>query len=303
MTDADVDGSHIRTLLLTFFFRQMPELIERRALYIAQPPLYKVTVGKKSRYVTDDASLRQYLIERGIESITIVDDNAGKEFRGVELKEICQLLEKLDEFAANVAPVWAPVGFAQLLDRWDGDRLPQHWAVVNKTEHFFDTKQELGDFLELQNVDGSKKVFDGPECDVPRREADIITAHLSHIEELSRLLKSLEEHGLVLRGGGRWTVRGGKEEVECSTLIDLAGTVQRSAQTQIDLQRYKGLGEMNADQLWESTMDPETRTLYQVTSDDAIAADEIFTILMSDGVEARREYIEQHALEVTNLDV
>ena len=122
-------------------------------------------------------------------------------------------------------------------------------------------------------------------------------------EEMVRALRALEALGLVLRGGGRWEITGGKQKQTCDNVLELADTIQRSAQSDVDLQRYKGLGEMDAEQLWESTMDPSRRTLYQVSMEDAISADEIFTVLMSDGVEARREYIEQHALEVTNLDV
>ena len=121
---------------------------------------------------------------------------------------------------------------------------------------------------------------------------------------LGALLGALAETGLQFQGGGQFVVRTAKGiETECQNLMDLATEVQKGAQSDVDIQRYKGLGEMNADQLWESTMDPTTRTLYQVTLDDALGADEIFTILMSEGVEARREYIEQHALEITNLDV
>jgi DNA gyrase subunit B len=135
-------------------------------------------------------------------------------------------------------------------------------------------------------------------------EAHILAAPLGRIDAMAATLTALETHGLILRGGGSWTVKtGNKEPVPCATLLELIARAEEGAQSGVDVQRYKGLGEMNAEQLWESTMDPASRTLYRVELDDAIAADQIFTILMSDGVEARREYIEQHALEVTNLDV
>jgi len=305
MTDADVDGSHIRTLLLTFFFRQMPELIEQGRLYIAQPPLYKVTFGKKSTYITDEAALSRLMIERGIGSVVIEDRNAKRSFEGPELKAVCADLEKLKEFIGGAAPIWARMDTGDFLARWNGENLPQQWAMVGKEQHFFDSLDELGNFIELQKVTvtGDFHVYQGPDSTVSRREAHASSSHLTHVEEMTRICKSLEQRGLVFQGGGDWVVRGGKEDIECSTLMGLANIVQKSAQTQVDLQRYKGLGEMNADQLWESTMDPEKRTLYRVKLDDMIAADEIFTILMSDGVEARRDYIQQHALEVTNLDI
>ncbi|MCP3915402.1 MAG: DNA topoisomerase (ATP-hydrolyzing) subunit B [bacterium] len=304
MTDADVDGSHIRTLLLTFFFRQMPELIEAGRLYIAQPPLYKVTMGKQSTYVTDEAALRRLLIEKGTASVTIEDANADKSWSGAELKELCEELQHLEELAVSVVPGWAELPFADFLDRWDGEKLPTHWARAGRTDHFFESLEELENFLELQKatVSGELKVYSGPDGEVLLADADVVSAHLAGVDALAKQLQAIEQRGLILRGGGHWKVVS-KESTETRSLLELSSLVQRSAQTNIDLQRYKGLGEMNADQLWDSTMDPDTRTLYQVQLEDAITADEIFTILMSDGVEARREYIEKHALEVTDLDV
>ena len=146
-------------------------------------------------------------------------------------------------------------------------------------------------------------VYDSPEREFSRENAHVIVAHLGHVEEIVQSLAALEKKGLNVRGGGEWQVLGGKEPQVCTDPLTLAAAVRKAAQSDIDLQRYKGLGEMDADQLWESTMDPARRTLYQVQLQDAMYADEIFTILMSDGVEQRREYIERHALEATNLDV
>ena len=310
MTDADVDGSHIRTLLLTFFFRHMPAIIEAGRLFIAQPPLYKVTIGKDYRYVVDDAELRQFLTERGIAAITIEDVNSERTWTGAELRELCDDLERLDQLCEGVAPSWADFDVADWIDRFDGERLPNHWmrrgqgtaAVVE----YFESQEELERNLELQEATLGRKpaVYSGPDGEVViAAEADAMVCHLGHVEEVAKVLQILEGRGMVLRGGGHWSVRSAKHDDECRNVLQLSGSVRRSAQTDVDIQRYKGLGEMNADQLWESTMDPDSRILFQVDLDDAIEADQIFTILMSDGVEARREYIEQHALEVTNLDV
>jgi len=308
MTDADVDGSHIRTLLLTFFFRHMPGLIEEGFLYIAQPPLYKVTQGKSYTYVTDDAELRRFLTERGVEAIEIADETSGRTFAGAELRELCGALEKLVDLAQSIAPIWARFSPSALVDRWDGEKLPTHWTriVEGGEEHFFDSKEELARFMELEQarLNRPPRVYGGPESGVAIADADVVECHLAHIEEVVRVLRAIEARGVQFRGGGSWVLSGGKGRQRSSKkLLELSRLVHETAQEGVDLQRYKGLGEMNADQLWESTMDPERRILYQVTLQDAIGADEIFTILMSDGVEARREYIEQHALEATNLDV
>ena len=304
MTDADVDGSHIRTLLLTFFFRQMPETIERGHLYIAQPPLYKLTVGKKSQYIVDDPSLRKALLERGVEQITVEDRSAKKEWTGAELKILLDQLQELQNLVDGAVPAWSETTFTEFLERWDGSQLRPIHAARGANEEFFSTKEELDSWLELQGVDGDLKVYRGPDSNVLRQDADIVVTFLRQQQEIEAVLGAIAEGGLQFQGGGNFLVRSSKgAEQECADLMDLAKEVQKGAQSDVDIQRYKGLGEMNHDQLWESTMDPTTRSLYQVTLEDALSADEIFTILMSEGVEARREYIEQHALEITNLDV
>lgn len=305
MTDADVDGSHIRTLLLTFFFRQMPELIENGHLYIAQPPLYKLTMGKKSQYIVDDPGLRKALLDRGVSQITVEDRTAKREWSGAELKILLDQLQEVQNLVDVSIPAWAELSFSAFLERWDGTKLRPFYAVVGRTEEYFETKEEQDNWLNLQAMGNDNfKVYRGPESDVLRQNADGLAMILKNRDEIEALLGALAESGLKFQGGGDFVVRTSKGgEVESNDLMDLAAEVQRGVQSDVDIQRYKGLGEMNADQLWESTMDPEARLLFKVTLDDAMGADEIFTILMSEGVEARREYIEQHALEITNLDV
>jgi DNA gyrase subunit B len=152
-------------------------------------------------------------------------------------------------------------------------------------------------------VEGELVVYTGPEGGTLMANAHVLGSRLNKVTEAAAVLARLEGMGLVLRGGGDWILEGGKEPKPASDIASLAALTKQGTQSGVDIQRYKGLGEMNADQLWESTMDPETRNLYQVSIEDALEADQIFTILMSDGVEARRDYIEKHALEVTNLDV
>ena len=304
MTDADVDGSHIRTLLLTFFFRHMRLLVDAGRLYIAQPPLYKLTTKKGSRYVTTEAEMRQILIERGVDSLSVTDSNSKKTWSGVALRALCEDLRRLEEIAPTVAPAWTRLNVSELVKSFDGKRVRTHWAVAGGKEHWFDSLAELKNFLELQKAGKTNfRVYDGPDAPFAREDADVITCHMAHTDEMTKVLVSLEAKGMMFRGGGEWTVNGAKDATSCTDPIQLSIALRKGAQADIDIQRYKGLGEMDADQLWESTMDPTKRTLYQVTMEDAIAADQIFTVLMSDGVEQRREYIERHALEITNLDV
>ena len=310
MTDADVDGSHIRTLLLTFFFRHMRPLIEAGRLYIAQPPLYKIKLGKKERYIASDPELRELLVEHGLSSMTIRElPEEGRdvaEWSGPKLREVADALRKLEGVASMCLPIWSRVSPTEILHGWNGDAIPEHWAQTSDgVDHYFDTGDQLREFLELRRglVEGDLKVHKGPESEFTRDQADVLTAPVLKRADLKAALEELKALGLRFYGGGKWEVEIGKNVKVVDGLMDLANAVNEGAQSEVDVQRYKGLGEMNPDQLWESTMDPQTRRMYQVRLEDELRADEIFTILMSTGVESRREYIERHALEATNLDV
>jgi DNA gyrase subunit B len=307
MTDADVDGSHIRTLLLTFFFRHMRPLIENEMLFIAQPPLYRLKTKEGERYIASDAELRRALVELSAHSITIRDLEAAREWRGAELAELLDELRRLEDAIERVIPLWTRIPPQRLIAAWGGEHVPAYWAFASGEDHFFESQEKLGDFLELQKLSVRRGetllVCDGPECPISREAAHVVTARLPHAEDLHAVLRALETRGLKFRGGGRFEVARGKQVIEAASVMELAAAVRKSAEGEVDLQRYKGLGEMNPEQLWESTMDPARRRLYRVLLEDEFAADEIFTILMSPGVEPRREYIERHALEATNLDV
>ena len=293
MTDADVDGSHIRTLLLTFFFRHMNLLIDEGRLYIAQPPLYKVKRKKNERYIVTDQELREYLIELGIGSLQIEDRTSGTTFAGDELRPLAKDLERLEDLLPKLAPAGVPLPVDELLAMWDGDKLPKHWAREGEVDSFFDSREELGDFLELQKKRlGVEElaIYSGPDSEVGPDQAEVFSAHIGHVEDLKAVLRALEAHGLQLRGGGDWVVSGGKQAVECSRLRELAEAIRSAGQGDVEVQRYKGLGEMDAEQLWESTMDPTVRSLYQVQLEDAVAADHIFTVLMSATPSRRRPW-------------
>ena len=310
MTDADVDGSHIRTLLLTFFFRHMRPLIESGHLYIAQPPLYKAKIKKFEKYISTDAELRQFLVEHGLGSLTVRSLDPGEPERvwtEIELRQLGESLRRLEDIAERIIPLWTNVDPRGIIHSWNGGAIAGHWAHADGQDYFFDDGRELRDFLELRKgllpPDEELLISTGPDGDVSRESAHVATSPLTHRSESRDVLEDLVSHGLRIYGDHRWEVENAKGRREVDNVLALAREVRQGAQAEIEVQRYKGLGEMNPDQLWESTMDPETRRMYQVKLDDEVRADEIFTILMSTGVEARREYIERHALEATNLDI
>jgi DNA gyrase subunit B len=301
MTDADVDGAHIRTLLLTFFFRQMPQLIEGGYLYIAQPPLYKVARGKSEVYLKDQAALDDYLIEMGIEG-AVLRLTSGEEIAGADLARVVEAARQfrrvLDAFPTHYPrPILEQAALAGAFDPGRADE-------------------------DLQAVaDTVAKRLDMVALEYERGWQGRITQ--DHGIRLSRVLRGVEElrtlDGAVLRSGEARRlaqvagqsreayrdparlVRKDREQMVHGP-IDLLRAILTEGEKGLTLQRYKGLGEMNPEQLWETTLDPEARTLLQVKVDDLAEADDIFTKLMGDVVEPRREFIQQNALSVENLD-
>ena len=309
MTDADVDGSHIRTLLLTFFFRQMPELVERGHIYIAQPPLYKVKRGKTERYIKDDVELSADLAQVALQDATLHTGAAGASISGATLADLAQsylaamaiikrlarrydplLLEKiiymppLEGPTALRAPALAQEWFAELERRLNSDEAAARYEIsvqpdaetgacrarITATQHNLRT-----DHLLNEDFFGSEDY---------RR--------LSALGQ--RLNGLLADGACVQRGEQQSPVRSFKQAIEW---------LLNESRRGLHIQRYKGLGEMNPEQLWDTTMNPAARRLLQVRIEDAIAADEIFTLLMGDQVEPRRDFIEKNALEASNLDI
>ncbi|HEX9081714.1 MAG TPA: DNA topoisomerase (ATP-hydrolyzing) subunit B, partial [Holophagaceae bacterium] len=330
MTDADVDGSHIRTLLLTFFYRQMPELVERGHLYIAQPPLYKVKKGKTERYLKDERSLEEFLFQKALDgwSLTLPD---GSEHKGAvlvrELKkwgEVQQLYAKLDRrgYARPLVDALLAQGFL------DTDR----FATAEHLKALADLIERQG--LGVCEVESTEAVEVEGEVVPATHRLKLVRLHLSrpitlwldsqvaHWGEFRRLaalqveLAPFQGGELRLRrlkdGKAEKEPEGGDEAEEAPKLgkeqvfpdpETMLATVLEEGKRGLSIQRYKGLGEMNPEQLWETTMDPERRTLLQVRVDDAVEADEIFTILMGDAVEPRRRFIENNALLAENIDI
>ena len=307
MTDADVDGSHIRTLLLTFFFRQMPELLERGHVYIAQPPLYKVKKGKQERYVKDDGELNAYFMELALDNAELYVNPDAPPVKGEALADLVGAVQ-------------------EIYDRLD--RLKRKYPVV-VTESLLRVPKVTDAMLrsESEMVAWSDKLTEqlsGVEAANCQISVELDAEHRVYLPTIQIMLKGVTERyrlsqnffagrdyaaigamidrldGLLEQGA--YMKRGDKTQA-VTHFVDAQKWLLSEARRGVDIQRYKGLGEMNPDQLWETTMDPNVRRMLQVTVDDAIGADQMFTTLMGDQVEPRREFIEANALSVVNLDV
>jgi len=298
MTDADVDGSHIRTLLLTFFFRQMPEIVERGHLYIAQPPLYKVKRGKRELYLKDDDALLDYLLDTGTEGVSLEFDNGEKVLRG---KQIIPTLRNIINYNQHFDKIVNRGVAAEILEFFLKGKIKNGFADNASLEPLAEQlriQEPEAKFEVLENPDRILVSFGNLHARIDRQTVEILSSH-----EYKLLLQSRKQVEEISFNQPAYLVNEGKENIEISDRQELLDVFLARAKKGQYIQRYKGLGEMNPDQLWETTMDPEKRILLQVTIEDAIRADEIFTVLMGDQVEPRREFIEMNALNVANLDV
>ena len=308
MTDADVDGAHIRTLILTFFYRQMPQLVENKYIYIAQPPLYKVTRQKTGQYIKDEAGLNNFLIKTASEEIELWDKTKNSYIKGERLEKslsklvvykglIDQLSKKQNDPDVISTLTQADIERETLKDRQTIE------GITGKIRERF-TSRRPGDSIGFNiSADEEHKSY---KLEIDIRKAGVhqqMTIDEDFIGSPEfRELKALSPVRTGL-GSPPYKVRTQDKEYTLETSSALLSFVMEISKKGLAVQRYKGLGEMNPEQLWETTMNPETRTLLQVTLEDSVMADEIFTILMGDQVEPRRKFIEQHAREVKNLDV
>jgi DNA gyrase subunit B len=305
MTDADVDGSHIRTLLLTFFYRQMPELIERGHIYIGQPPLYKIKQGKQENYLKDDAELNDYLIARALDSASLVFDPAAPPLEGRALEQLMRNYSAVQLALARLSKRFDREFLEQLVDY---ERFSTQWNLAEIQAWCDGINARLREksppsvSYRLSPVAGEE----GVELRLSKvthgvAEDTMIGSGFFRGAEY-RLIGSLAEtlHGLIQPGA---VIRRGKSEQAVDSFNAAFEWLMAESRKGRTIQRFKGLGEMNPDQLWDTTVNPETRRLLQVTIEDAVAADQIFTTLMGDEVEPRRDFIERNALDVTNLDI
>jgi DNA gyrase subunit B len=301
MSDADVDGAHIRTLLLTFFYRQMPELIERGHIYIAQPPLYKVKLGKTERYLKDDAELNQFLVELAAEEAALFPEPDAAPIADSALLGLLRQWQQAQAVIARQSTIIDPTILQTILLRNLDIALDSKEAATISAEQL---QQALGQTHRVVTIyDEAGEVW---LLQVERSEHGRVKKSRLGTELLTssdwQMLKSVANATAHLVGANGEVRRGDKRQ-SVSHFAQAVQWLMGEVERQIVKQRYKGLGEMNPDQLWETTMDPATRRLLKVQIEDAIAADEIFTTLMGDMVEPRRAFIESNALFVRNLDV
>ncbi len=332
MTDADVDGSHIRTLLLTFFYRQMPELVRRGCIYIAQPPLYQIKRKKREEYVEDDAQLTKILISLGAEDVKLVHLKNNKTFSETQLKEILELLERLSKYSNAIKRHGGDFeAYLEAVDSKTG-KLPTYLIKIRdgneESVQYFHDEEELKEFasgnrdlnlFDTEVAEGSngeaataKEAAKDGAGHARKRRARLVELH--EAASVEKLIKELSKKGLdidhytatdspifhLVEGEGEREVR--HEIFAIPRILELVKEIGRRG---VQIKRFKGLGEMNAKELFQTTMDPEKRRLLRVKLDEtnAVEADKMFTVLMGDVVEPRRHFIEDNALNVRNLDI
>jgi len=326
MTDADVDGSHIRTLLLTFFYRHMKPLISHGRVFIAQPPLYLVTRNKQKQYVLDEREMRKTLTSLGIKdtSLEIRDTSRKKHkvmesFSGAKLEEMINILEQLTERIRIVER--RGLGFAELMSNRKRAKLPTHWLVIDGRNVFCHSTKEYEQILTenknaLLDDENGNNTRSGNGDGQPARRIQK-RAELHEVKDIEKLTGKLKTRGISIedyfekraesvtgeKAPAKYVLTNEGEIFEVENVSQIGPGIRQIGSRGIEIKRFKGLGEMNADELWETTMDPQRRVLLRVKAEEAEEAERMFTLLMGDGVERRRNFIETHAMEVKNLDI
>lgn len=316
MTDADVDGSHIRTLLLTFFYRHMPALVENNFVYIAQPPLYRVSRKKTSRYIHSEKEMDEYLLELGISDIKMKLPKDKDYMSQEQMKEMLHLIVELEAFINRIER--KGIAFREFIHAKNSQGvLPRFQISLTDGLHFAYSLDEFEELKvrneQMQRIQHEQTLASIPEKEItpemrifkPTRLHFIELYEEEYLEQLSQRLARLgfDFTRYLLADGVLIEILEENHRHEFHTLHEVLDFLRSNGRKGIEIQRYKGLGEMNADQLWETTMDPAKRSLILVTLPDTVAADHMFTMLMGEEVPPRRAFIEQHALSVKNLDI
>jgi len=323
MTDADVDGSHIRTLLLTFLFRHMRDLVQGGHIYIAQPPLYRVIQRKQVRYVQTHQAMMTELISLGMSGSRLTVKADGTTFENENLQKVCDLATLMEHPLELLERRGIDVRYLLKFNGGEKSRLPRYRVLFGDSERWFMERDDADAFLKsLAPAEPPASTSDDAETEKPAALDDPVAPReklaqlidLHEIKTLNDVFSQLKDYGFFVAdftpAGLRnaepiypFIIERDDERVRLTSLRDLLGELRRMGEKGLTLTRFKGLGEMNSEELWDTSMDPEKRTLLQVRMDDAAAADEIFRVLMGDAVEPRREFIEKHALDVKQLDI
>lgn len=322
MTDADVDGSHIRTLLLTFLFRHMRKLVEEGCVYIAQPPLFRVEQKKHRRYVQTNEEMMSELINLGLSgsSITMLDDDAV--FEGDHLRRVVDLLTEIAEPLETLERRGIDLKFLAAKHLTPEGLLPRYRVFQGREQHWFADKEQLESFLAtIKSSTGGEIHLAADQGEIgrehqagqaPEDTVQVVDLHENRV--INNVLKQLAEFGIKVKDlvpagykNGEpvfpYRLKNEDSETKLASLRELVPALYKLGEKGMKVTRFKGLGEMDSEELWATAMDPSVRTLLQVALDDAAAADEMFRVLMGDHVEPRREFIEKHALEVKDLDI
>jgi DNA gyrase subunit B len=317
----NTDGSHIRTLLLTFFYRQMPALIEKEHIYIAQPPLYKIKRGKREEYIQTENDYNNFLLELGSEGMTLMRLKDKHQFTDKQLKAILDALVELQSLSTAIEKRGVEFSKYVSFRHKKTKKLPLYMVKVEYEDHFLYNEDELADYIKEEEKGKAGKVNNNEE---KGRGLEYIEFY--EAREIEKIIDRIEKLGVDVdeydydpedetaaparKGGGKkeakkpiYMIKKETESKAFYSLREILKYVMSVGKEGMTIQRYKGLGEMNPEQLWETTMDPEKRTLLKVTLEDAVEADAMFTVLMGEAVEPRREFIEKHAHEVKVLDI
>ena len=314
MTDADVDGLHIRTLLLTFFYRQMPELVERGHIFIAQPPLYRVKGKKREQYIENERAMDAFLLENGAAGLALrTVGKDAKTFTEAQFEAVLELLVEIEHLLLLVARKGIDVR-RYLEHRGKDGKLPLYLVKFNGDERFLMSDAQMRELTTVEEHKRGRQLKLLDEESEEEEETGIkIVAELFESRELQKKIESLEKRGLAFTDyyaadeeaerTPRYELVEDGQTMAFSSLREIVDAVRELGRKGLTIQRFKGLGEMSDHQLWDTTMNPEVRTIMQVTLEDAVEADSIFTVLMGTDVERRRAFIEKHALSVTDLDI
>jgi DNA gyrase subunit B len=326
MTDADVDGSHIRTLLLTFIFRHMRELVKGGHIYIAEPPLYRVIQNRKTRYVQTQEEMMNELIELGLNGSSVIIRDDKTVFEGENLKRVVGMIEEIEQPLDRLERRGIDVRHLALNEAREDGLLPRYRVFIGRGQHWFSTRAEVEQFVDEESKRLGEELEVADETQTPAddngkdkengssRKTMLQIIDLHEVISINQTLRTLKDFGVELRDLMPAGTKNGEPiypfaisnkdvETPLSSMRELLPKLRKQGEKGMTLTRFKGLGEMNSDELWETSMNPEKRILLQVRLEDATAADEMFRVLMGDQVEPRREFIQRHALDVKELDI